>query len=464
MELSPADLQLSLEEALRKHHVPGASVAVFENGMLTAAAAGVTNTVTGVELTPDTVMHIGSITKVFTATLVMQLVDDGLVDLDEQVVRYLPDLRLRDAAALQQITVKMLLNHTSGIDGEMTPDYGHDEETIEQGVRRFADMGQLFSPGAEYSYSNAATIIAGYLAQRLRARSWYELMREQIFEPLRMQAAAVLPEEALLYRASVGHYLEPGSAKVTRTSHAFLPLSRAPCGSTSMMSARDLITFARAHMEEGRGPNGVRILSAESARAMQEVTVCNAGKHYTWDLDMGLGWMLAKDGWMTHAGGGPGIVSVVYACPARRWAAAILTNAAHGLNLISELMAPWLKARGGMAPLGTTETRAPIAPVSIDAARYVGAYEDICQRFIVTRTPRGLAMSREWKLAIYDGMSVQATAPATLMPLGDERFLLQSAQRDPLPEPFRVFTFRGSRSAESVDYLGWNERLYRRVA
>jgi len=70
--------------------------------------------------------------------------------------RYLPDLRLGEHTAQKQITVRMLLNHTSGIDGELLPDKGHDEETIEKGITRFAELGQLFAPGTEFSYCNAA--------------------------------------------------------------------------------------------------------------------------------------------------------------------------------------------------------------------------------------------------------------------------------------------------------------------
>src|SRR5262245_34705273 len=125
-----------LQDCLARHRVPGASVAVLHDGEVITAAAGITNVTTGVALTEDTVMHIGSITKVFTATLAMQLVDEGKIDLDEPVVRYLPDLKLKDPEALEQITVKMLLNHTSGIDGVCLPTLGHDEETIEKTVGR----------------------------------------------------------------------------------------------------------------------------------------------------------------------------------------------------------------------------------------------------------------------------------------------------------------------------------------
>src|SRR5262245_4083157 len=110
MKIRKNDLHTLLEDRLVRHHVPGASAAVFHRGQLIAAAAGVLNVNTGVEVTSDTVMHIGSIAKVFTATLIMQLVDEGHLELDERVVRYLPDFRLKDDEALDRITVQMLLN------------------------------------------------------------------------------------------------------------------------------------------------------------------------------------------------------------------------------------------------------------------------------------------------------------------------------------------------------------------
>src|ERR1700687_3004483 len=398
MEIKKADLQGSLEESLVRHRVAGASVAVFHESELITAAAGVINVNTGVEFTTDTLTLLGSITKVFTTTLVMQLVDEGIVDLDERVVRYLPDLRLKSREALEQITVKMLLNHTAGINGDMLPDHGHDEETIEKGIARFAQFGQLFCPGADFSYSNGGMVIAGYLAQRLRGKSWYRLIRERIFEPLEMEHSATLPEEALLHRASVGHYLEPESKKVVRTSVVFFPLSFSPCGTSLMTSAPDLIAFARAHMGNGMEVNGARILSERSAKAMQRTTVNITGRGYTY-IDMGLGWMVSGDGLLHHLGGNPGVRSALYAYPAHGFAAAILTNAAHSFGLMNELMEPWLKEFGAQKPVGMVDIHFPSQPEKIDPNKYVGVYEDVSSRFSVSPTADGLALSRQAKVA-----------------------------------------------------------------
>jgi CubicO group peptidase (beta-lactamase class C family) len=186
---STADsLATRLAASIQKHRVPGASAAVFRSGQWEVAAAGVTNVTTGVAVTPETVMHIGSITKVLNATLVMQLVDEGRVDLTAPLKRYLADFQVADRDATELITVEMLLNHTCGIDGEYFPDAGPDAQRIEDVIPRIARQGQIHAPGAELSYCNSGAVLAAYLAQRLLGKSWYTLIEERIFKPLESPA------------------------------------------------------------------------------------------------------------------------------------------------------------------------------------------------------------------------------------------------------------------------------------
>ncbi len=417
-------LQAELEEALARHRVVGASAAVFADGEIRTAAAGLVNVTTGVETTPETVMHIGSITKVFNTTLLMQLVDDGLVDLSAPVSRYLPELRLRDPDHLARITVGMLVNHTSGIDGEMVPEQGHDEEIIEKAIPRFADMGLIHQPGADCSYCNTATVIAGYLTQKIRGRSWYDLMKERIFQPLEMEHAAVLPEDALLHRASVGHHTNPATGEPVRTSFAFLPVSFAPAGATAMMSASALVTFAAAHIGDGTGPNGVTILSPESARAMRTPTTRYRGTDL--DLQFGLGWMLPGDGFVSHGGGGPGILSVVTARPENNVAVAVLTNSDHGGALANELSTSWLEEATGSAP-PAPDVR-PIVDVDVDTGRYTGTYENIALVHEVVEMDGGIAISSRSKYRFYDNTSTEAGPPIALKPVGDNAFTMPDAE------------------------------------
>ena len=235
-----------------------------------------TNVTTSVDITPETVMHVGSILKVVNATLVMQLVDEGLIELVSPLKRYLPDFHVADRDATERITVGMLLNHTSGIDGEYFSDAGPDAEQIEDVIPLIAQQGQIHAPGAEFSYCNAGAVLAGYLAQHLLQKSWYTLIEERIFKPLEMEHSVVQPANALLHRAAVGHFLDTSGANL-RTSFAFLNPSLAPAGTTAMLSAKDLATFALAHVNDGVALNGHRLLSAASARRMRQQTAAWRG-------------------------------------------------------------------------------------------------------------------------------------------------------------------------------------------
>ncbi|WP_329430438.1 serine hydrolase domain-containing protein [Streptosporangium sp. NBC_01495] len=123
MTLLP-DLQGWIDRAAGRHGVPGAAVAVGMGDQLAEAATGVINLDTGVEATADSLFQIGSVTKVWTTALVMQLVGEGLVDLDEPVREYLPEFGVLDAAASESITVRQLLSHTGGFDGDLFEDTG----------------------------------------------------------------------------------------------------------------------------------------------------------------------------------------------------------------------------------------------------------------------------------------------------------------------------------------------------
>jgi CubicO group peptidase (beta-lactamase class C family) len=416
---TPDNLASRLAASIEEHNVPGASAAVFRDGRWDVAAVGVTNVTTGVDVTPETVMHIGSITKVLNASLVMQLVDEGRVDLQAPLQRYLPDFKVADHDATKLITVEMLLNHTSGIDGEYFPHAGPDAERIEDAVARIARQGQIHAPGAELSYCNSGAVLAGYLAQRLLGRSWYTLIEERIFQPLDLRHSVVQPADALLHRAAVGHYLNKDGTN-TRTSFAFLHPSFAPAGATAMLSAKDLATFALAHTNDGVGPNGHRLLSAASARRMRGQTASWRGVGAG---GFGLGWMTMDKGIVGHDGGGPGIVSWLYADPAAKTVAAILTNAAHGGPVADEITAPLHEAAGARA-LGADydELEKQATDTHVDPRPYVGVYESVTLVIRVIPHEEGIALRVRGKVRFYETDVLEESPPLPLRPIRDGHF------------------------------------------
>ena len=415
------DLASRLGASIRKHKVPGASAAVFRAGQWEVAATGVTNVTTGVDVTAETVMHIGSITKVLNATLIMQLVDESRIELAAPLKRYLPDFHVADRDATQLITIEMLLNHTCGIDGEYFPGAGPDAERIEDVIPRIARQGQIHAPGAELSYCNSGAVLAGYLAQRLLGRSWYTLIEERIFKPLGLQHAVVQPANALLHRATVGHFLNQDGTNAP-TSSAFLNPSFAPAGATAMLAAKDLATFALAHVNDGVAPNGHRLLSAASARRMRRQTAAWRG---VTGGGFGLGWMTMDKGIIGHDGGGPGIVSWLFADPAAKTIAAVLTNAAHGVPVVDDITAPLFEAAGAK-PLGAeVDALAKQATnARVEPQPYVGRYESVALAFRVIPHQDGIAVRVRPKIRFYDTDTLEESAPAPLRPIRDDHFAM----------------------------------------
>ena len=150
--------QHRLARLAERHRVPGAQLGILRLGAdgapdeLLEAAYGVLNVRTGTPVTTDALFQIGSITKVWTATVAMALVDDGLLELDTPLVEVLPELRLSDPDVTKQVTLRHLLNHTSGIDGDVFTDTGRGDDNLEKYAALLADVAQNHPLGATWSY------------------------------------------------------------------------------------------------------------------------------------------------------------------------------------------------------------------------------------------------------------------------------------------------------------------------
>src|SRR3954464_14622595 len=140
MALDAAYWQDRLTTLAEKRGVVGASFAIALGDETISAATGVLNLRTGAPATPDSLFQIGSISKVWTATLVMQLVDEGLVDLDAPLVSYLPEFKVADEGLTRQVTTRHLLSHTSGIAGDFFPETGRGDDCLERFVALMADL------------------------------------------------------------------------------------------------------------------------------------------------------------------------------------------------------------------------------------------------------------------------------------------------------------------------------------
>jgi CubicO group peptidase (beta-lactamase class C family) len=159
--LTAADWTTRLNELATEANVPGAALGIWSDGQEILAAHGVLNAATQVPVTTDSVFQVGSITKIWTATMIMQLVDEGLLSLDTTVSEVLPGARLGTADVGGQVTVRHLLTHTSGIDGDVFTDTDRGDDCVERYVGLLAEVPSVFTPGATYSYCNSGYVLLG---------------------------------------------------------------------------------------------------------------------------------------------------------------------------------------------------------------------------------------------------------------------------------------------------------------
>ena len=327
------NLQAYVESLVEKYQVPAVSLAVWRDNQLYRAAAGILNRETGTTVMSDSIFQIGSITKVFTASLVMQLVDEGRVELDRPVKHYLPDFQIADPNATKTITVRQLLNHTNGMMGDFFPDDAHAEGNL---IARYVDrcnlLPQIHPPGAHYSYSNAAFAIAGRLIEVVSGVSWFTAIENRIFKPLAMQTAVARPTEVLRYSAAMGHVLNSEASEKWRLAdECYLTLGQAPAGSTLMMSASDLIKFAKVHLNHGQTESGSSWLSSSAVNQMQESQFHLPPLSGVFDQFVGVAWgksIFKQSGttMVSHNGATLGFESMLRLIPEQNLAFAVLVN------------------------------------------------------------------------------------------------------------------------------------------
>jgi CubicO group peptidase (beta-lactamase class C family) len=396
---TPLDnVQAYAEHAVQAHNIPEISIAVWKNNTLSQAAAGCLNQNTGVAATTDAIFQIGSITKVMTSCLVMQLVDEGLVDLDKPVQHYLHDFMIADADASKVITVRQLLNHTSGIAGDYFPDdHGHQGNLIARYVDRCSLLPLVHPVGEMYSYSNAAFCVAGRLIEVVRGLSWYQVINDYLYQPLGMNHAIADPIDNIRFRAAVGHVYDGDNTDVwVVPERPYLTLGQAPVGTTPAMTAENLIRFARGHMEGGVSQQGQRWLSAASVQAMQRSQIQWPALSQISEKHMGIGWRYSDDHHtglrvVSHTGGTNGFLSNLLMIPEQNMAVAILMNG-YRPSAMDAVTADLMQALAGIS----MQEPEPASKTPFSELQSVaGVYECLDSRITVTANDKNNTLSAQ---------------------------------------------------------------------
>jgi CubicO group peptidase (beta-lactamase class C family) len=268
LPVSDQDLAELAREAASELGVVGAQIAVLHNGDVVEAAAGLESIDTRIRMSPDTLVAVGSTTKVLTAALVMQLVEDDAIELDAPVVEQLPEFALSDADATQTVTPRHLLSMSSGIDNGPYTDYGRGDDALSRYVRDLVHLQQVFAPGTGFGYSNASTNVSGRLIEHATGLNWENVLATRLLAPAGLIDSSTWADDIIVRRFARGHGID------TQHRPRLLPYwslgrSRGPSGGTLFSTATDLVRFAHIFLDDGRSITGEPVLSSRTVHEMQ---------------------------------------------------------------------------------------------------------------------------------------------------------------------------------------------------
>ncbi|MGW6690851.1 serine hydrolase domain-containing protein [Streptomyces sp. NPDC054961] len=372
--VEPARWNNLLSTAAARYGVPGASLAFFHDGKMHEFATGVLNRNTQAPVRTDSLFQIGSVTKVWTATQVMLLVEAGELTLDTPVVEILPEFRVADAALTKSVTVRHLLTHTSGIDGDLFLDTGRGDDNLEKYTEACRDLTAIHPLGATQSYCNSGFSVLGRIIERLTGTVWDMALHEQVIEPLGLTHTVTLPEEALRHSAAMGHETDGSVSPVWG-----LMRSAGPAG-LICAQASDVVRFGQAHLGDGL------LGRPEVMRDAQVAVPCPLPFAAEW----GLGWMLdtmSGHKIVSHAGNTIGQSAILWVVPELDFVACVLMNGGDSAGMqhemATELFGDLLGIEVPAAP------QPPATPVAVDTARYTGVYESVGSRVTVTASDGG---------------------------------------------------------------------------
>jgi CubicO group peptidase (beta-lactamase class C family) len=311
----------------------GISIGIMSGGVYYTYGYGETKK--GNNKTPDdkTLFEIGSITKTFTGILLAYFVEQKKLNLDDPINKYLPDSIPAIAFNGKPVTLASLSNHSSGLprlpgnfwDGaDMQNPYKHyDDQKLFHFLKNFQPIRE---PGAEYEYSNLAVGLLGVILERVSGKSYEQLLREIIWQPLKMNSTRIELRKSDSASFATGHNAQGAP------NHSWEFISLAGAGAIRS-SVHDLLNYARAQLGGGNDP-----LRKAIARSHQQTWAKNQTR-------VGLGWhLISRDGnsYIFHNGQTGGYYTVMLVNPISENVVVMLTNGmVDPMGIAQELML-WL--------------------------------------------------------------------------------------------------------------------------
>ncbi len=411
-----------MEGQMLYRHLPGVAIGVVADQQLVwSKGFGFADVERQTPMTPQTKFRMASHSKLFTATAIMQLREQGKLRLDDPVSKYLPWFRVQRAQEEDpEITIEELLTHSSGLPREAGSHWTTFEFPTSEELRGLmADRQAPFSPEVRWKYSNLAFSVAGLVIEAVSGQTWADYVRQHIYVPLGMTASSV---DQNVDGLAVGYNrLMPDN---TRATNPFIDAKGMAAATGITSTVDDMAKFASAQFRTGpRG--GANILSTGSLRQMHRVRVLESN----WTQGNAIGFAVRRERdkiYVSHGGSYPGYQTQTMLYPEGKVAVIVLTNAddaAPGgiatqlMNTVGEAVA---KAAASKAAASTT-TWDP------SWSRFAGLYRgrggesqviELDQRLVII-TPNAPNLDNPIRLEPFGNGRFRYTAPTGGGPVGE---------------------------------------------
>ncbi len=169
-------LSVHIESLMKTHNIPGVSIGIYKSGEFLTTGFGVTSVDNPLPVTDKTLFQIGSITKTFTCTVIMRLVELGKLDLDAPLRSYFPEFKVSDEETSSKISIYHLLTHTAGWLGDFFIGTGSGEDAMAKYASRMSELDQVSPLGSNVSYNNSGFYLLGYLIELVSGKSYEETL------------------------------------------------------------------------------------------------------------------------------------------------------------------------------------------------------------------------------------------------------------------------------------------------
>lgn len=354
--ISTASLQEILVDHAKRWAVPGAQAVLICEGSVLGACFGVLRNDRRVEVNQTTKFQMGSSVKMLTSALIMAAVDRKFVSLDAPVRTYLSQFRVENEEASRRITIRHLLSHTAGFDGDFFKEFSGRDRAIGDYVDACRDLEQVSPPGAYHSYSNASFVILAHIAEHVFRMPWRRALQRFVLDPLDIEAFIDAPaHEASTEDIARGHLLHDRNnwSPTSLLSSDCL----APAGAGPACSAMDLSKFCLMLLNNGQASAGRYILQPSSIEAMTTRQI--EGPSPTFASAWGLGMMLFD--WSDsktlfgHDGAVPGQYTYVRLDRDSKSGLVLMTNGGDTASFARSMFSDVLGAIINAVPLGTPE-------------------------------------------------------------------------------------------------------------